>query len=125
MHPVGDNLKIRVTTTDEYGFGAQAGGVETGIVEEVPEVIHFYGYHSFAFEKSFMAKEQLKEMLDYYKKMIGKRVWWEAYQDRGRRVKEGDQEFVYLKMSDVLIYSDNPDAQANLIEDTRSGSFKI
>jgi hypothetical protein len=125
MHPVGDNLKVKIDASDEYGFGASAAGVETGVVVEVPKEIHFFGFHSFAFERSFMAKEQLEELRKFYDSLVGKRIWWEAYQDRGRRIKEGDKEYVYLKMSDVLIYSDDPNQTANLVEDTRSGSFKI
>jgi len=123
MHPVGDQLKIEVSS-DDYGLGGESGR-DSGIVVEVPDVIHYFGKHNMAFENSFMATNDLKKILDYFKGFIGKRVWWETFQDKGRRFTEGKKEYVYLKMSDILTYSDDVDYQANIVDDTRSGGFKI
>lgn len=125
IHPVGDNLKIEVGNPDKFGMGTQDISTETGLVIEVPDAIHYFGKHNFSFEQSFMSKEQLKELLNYFKSFIGKRVWWEAFQDKGRRFIENDKEYVYLKMSDILMVSDNINDTAKPVEDTRSGGFKI
>lgn len=125
MHPVEDNVKVRIDDTDQFGFGSKTEGVETGIVVEVPDVMHYYGSHSFFFEDSFMQEEKLKRLLKYFKGFIGKRIWWQEYQDRGRRVSEPDgKQYVYLKMSDILIYSDDTDTQASLDTHDFTGSFK-
>lgn len=124
MEPVGDNLKIEVST-DEYGLGTGNSGTETGIVVGVPKVIHYFGKHNMAFENSFMWDEGLKQLLDYFRSFIGKRVFWESFQDKGRRFKEGNKEYVFLKMSDIIAYSDNPDFVAENVEDVRTGGFKI
>lgn len=124
MHPVGDNLKIKVAERDKFDLGNSNSAGDSGVVVEIPDVIHYFGYHSFAFEKSFMA-EELQEIKKYFYSFLGKRVWWESFQDKGRRFKEADGEYVYLKMSDVLIYSDDIEIDAEAIDDTRSGGFKI
>ena len=125
MHPVADNIKVKVSEPDKYDLGTHDNSAESGIVVEVPDVIHYYGFHSFAFENSFMAKKDLEEIREYFKKLIGKRVWWQTFQDKGRRFKESDGEYVYLKMSDVLIYSDDVDMVAEIVDDTRSGGFRV
>jgi hypothetical protein len=125
LHPVEDVIKVRLEKTDEYGLGVKKEGVETGIVTEVPDALHYFGLHSFMFENSFMAEEKLSKLLAYFQGFIGKRVWWQEYQDRGRRTTEADGEsYVYLKMSDIMIVADNPDERADFDTHEFTGSFK-
>lgn len=126
LHPVEDVIKVRLDKSDEFGFGAKSEGVETGIVAEVPDEMHYFGLHSFMFEESFMAEEKLKKLLKYFKSFKGRRVWWQEYQDRGRRTTEADgSEYVYLKMSDIMIYSDEPNETASFDTHDFAGGFKV
>lgn len=126
LHPVEDVVKVRLDKEDEFGFGAKKEGVETGVVTEVPDVMHYYGQHSFMFERSFMAEEKLAELLAYFKSFEGKRIWWQEYQDRGRRTTEADgNAYVYLKMSDIMIVSDDPDETAAFDTHDFAGGFKV
>lgn len=123
LHPINDRLKIKVDK--DKGFLNETKGTETGIVVEVPDVLMYLSFHSFAFEHSFGAKEDLQNYQKYYNKLIGKRVFWEELQDRGRRIKDGDEEFIFLQMTDVLAYSD-PDSEAYVVNQTGSaGSFNL
>lgn len=130
MRPFNDNIKVRVNNADEFGFGADAKGVEIGIVEEVPskDGIIAYGMHNFAFEHSWMNTEKLAELITIFENLIGKRIIWESYQDRGRRFRiiENDQsvDYVVLKMSDVLC-TVKEGIEIRTVEDERGGSFKI
>lgn len=126
LHPVGDQLKIKMDGRT-YDFGPTAPGSETGIVVEVPEIIHYFGKHSQMMEASFMTTGALKELLRYFKGFTGKRVVWEALQDRGRHFKEGDDEFILLKMSDIIGFTDKTDEDVVMSDDDRTsaGSFNL
>ena len=125
MHPVNDRFKVLVST-DDYGYGGEARGTETGVVVEVPDIIMYLSFHSFAFEQSIGNDAMLKKIQAYYAQFMGKRIYWEALQDRGRRIKEGDKDYVYLQMTDLLAYSDDVDNDAYLVDQTgKAGSFNL
>lgn len=126
VHPLNDRLKVRLDK-DEFGLDNNRGSAETGIVIEVPEAVTYFGFHNFAFENSLANKETSQEIVDLYKKLIGKRVWWEKLQDSGRHmVEENDVEYVFLQMTDVLAYADDADDKSKIIGSTSSaGSFNL
>lgn len=124
MKPVNDKLKIEVSA-NEYGFGDAKAGVEKGIVVEVPKDMLYLGFHSFAFDTSLSSIE-LKEIQKYYNKFKGKLVFWESLQDRGRRFKEDGKEYVFLNMTDIIAYSDDPNINVEVVDQTGSaGSFNL
>lgn len=122
VHPANDRFKVKVET-DPYKL-LETIETECGVVVEVPDELIYLSFHSFAFEESF-ASEKLKGIRDYYNQFLNKKVWWEKFQDKGRRIKEGEEEFVYLQMTDLLAYSDDPEDKAVLVNDTRNGSFSV
>lgn len=125
IHPFNDRLKVRVDT-DEFDLGDERALAETGIVVEVPENILYLSFHSFAFENSIADKDKLKTTLDFYREMLGNRIYWEKLQDSGRHIKEKDGEFIYLQMTDVLAYADNTDEKAEVVNSlSNSGSFNL
>jgi hypothetical protein len=125
LHPVNDRLKVEVAT-NEFGFNEESGGTETGIVVEVPDMLIYLSFHSFAFENSIMNESNLKKIQSYYNQFLGKRIYWEMLQDRGRKIKEGEKEFVYLQMTDLLAYSDDTEDNAQVINQVGSaGSFNL
>ncbi len=125
LHPVNDRFKVEIAT-DEFGFNEESVGAETGVVVEVPDMLIYLSFHSFAFEESIVNKEKLKEIQKYYNQFLGKKIYWEALQDRGRKIKEGDKEFVYLQMTDLLAYSDDTKDNAQVINQVGSaGSFNL
>lgn len=129
LHPVNDRFKVKIDPNPAVEFGLVSSeepkGTETGIVVEVPDVLIYLSFHSFAFEDSFAAEEKLKNTQQYYQSFLGKRIYWEAFQDRGRRINEDDAEYVYLQMTDLLAYSDDNKDNAKPVEDTRTGSFAV
>jgi hypothetical protein len=125
LHPVNDRFKVEVAT-NEFGFNEESGGTETGIVVEVPDMLIYLSFHSFAFENSIMNEDNLKKIQSYYNQFLGKRIYWEMLQDRGRKIKEGEKEFVYLQMTDLLAYSDDTEDNAQVINQVGSaGSFNL
>lgn len=124
--PINDKLKVKVSK-DEFNFGGNASGKESGIVITIPkrEEFIYFGFHSFAWENSLANDEVLDKVYALYEKILGKHVMWEALQDRGRRFQEGDSEYVFLNMTDVLAYETDGESTAYLIDDIRSGGFKV
>jgi len=125
LHPVNDRFKVKITR-DEYGFGGESTGAETGIVVEVPDILIYLSFHSFAFEASITTPETMEKIQKYYNQFLGKRIYWEALQDRGRTITEEDGEYVYLQMTDLLAYSDDIDDKATLVDQIgKAGSFNL
>lgn len=125
MKPVNDKVKVKIMV-NEFGFGEEEIGAECGIVVEVPDELIYFGFHSFAFESSLASKSQLDKVLSFYQKLKGKLVYWESLQDRGRRFKEGKDEFVLLNMSDIIAYSDDVNNKATIVKQVGSaGSFNL
>ena len=125
LHPVNDRFKVLVST-DDYGYGGEARGAETGIVVEVPDMILYLSFHSFAFEQSIANETILTKVQEFYNKFLNKRIYWETLQDRGRRIKEGAKDYVYLQMTDLLAFSDDVEDSAYIVNQTGSaGSFNL
>ena len=125
IHATNDRFKIKLDG-DKYGFKEDAGSSETGIVVEVPKDLIYLSFHSFAFEESIANDEKLKKVYDYYNQFLGKRVFWEPLQASGRRMKEGDDEYVFLQMTDLLAYSDELETDAKIINELGSaGSYNL
>ena len=126
MHPINDQIKVEVSV-DEYGFGDPADaqkGQETGIAVEMPDKLNYFGYHSFCFENSFLDKEKLTKIYDYYAKLIGKRVYWKSYAERGMVLKDGDKTHAFIKMTDLIAFSDK-DTEAYNVDIENGGAFKL
>lgn len=127
-HPSGDECKVKVTG-DKYGFGPAKVGKEVGILVELPEKLFWFGKHSLVVEESFMAEEKLGKLLSHYQKHLNKPVAWESLQDRGRHFKEGDSEYVYLKLSDIIAVADRIEdlETTEMTDDARAsgGSFSL
>lgn len=118
LKPYNDNIKVEVES-DEYGFAGknQQQGVETGIVVEVPEFLPYLGFHSFAFENSLQnlelkdLKTNLSGLLALYKKLVGKRVYWTQYQERGSILKQGNKTYAFLKLTDIIAFDTDSKAR--------------
>lgn len=124
LKPVNDRFKVKIDE-DKFGFGNDKPGTETGIVVEVPDIIIYLSFHSFAFEDSLMS-DKLEGIQAYYNQFKGKRIYWEALQDRGRTISEEDGDYVYLQMTDLLAYSDDINDTATVVSQTGSAqSFNL
>jgi hypothetical protein len=124
--PVNDSLKVLVKG-DDYGYGnGDSGGVETGVVVQVPDMMIYLAFHSFAFEQSIANDEILGKVQQYYNQFLNKKIYWESLNDRGRKIKEGDKIYVYLKMTDIIAYSDDLEDEAYVVDQVgKSGSFNL
>lgn len=127
LHPVNDRFKVQIDK-DEFGFKSGDDNIkaESGIVVEIPDIMIYLSFHSFAFENSIVDKERLTEIASFYKSFVGKRIFWEALQDRGRMIAEEDGEYVYLQMTDLLAYADDVNEKAQIVDQVgKAGSFNL
>lgn len=122
MNALNDLAQIDITT-DEFGFGgAEKETAESGILVAIPDKFHYFGMWSFAFEKSFMAYEDLKELHDYWKTMIGRKVYWTALSERGNIIEKDGKKYAFIKFTS-LIAEDDPDSDARNVHSDGAGSF--
>lgn len=125
MQPVNDLCKIQLET-DEYGLGGNSKDTaESGILIELPDEFDYFGFWSFAFENSFMAKEDLKVIYKRYQRLIGKRVYWTALAEKGNIIQDSEgNRFAFVKLTS-LIASDDKDSKAFNIHGDGSGGFTV
>ncbi len=120
--PFGDLCKVRLPRPDEYGFGGDQTSKDeaNGILVELPEQLPYLGFYSFAFESSLYHFDENKELLEnYYRPLVGKRVYWSAMKERGSVLKEGEDVCAYIKLTDIIAW-DEPDSEAENIYGSQS-----
>lgn len=124
MHALNDLAKIKLDT-NEFGFGeANKETAESGILVELPDKFNYFGFWSFSFENSFMAREKLDELYKYWESKIGRRVFWTALSERGNIIEKDGEKFAFVKFSS-LIAEDEPDSSAHNVHADGSGSFGV
>lgn len=124
MKPLNDLAKIKLETS-EFDFG-EAGKQtsESGILVELPNKFLYFGFWSFAFEKSFMSYDDLNVLHEYWKSKIGQKVYWTALSERGNIIEKDGEKFAFVKLTS-LIAEDDPDSTARNVHADGSGSFGV
>lgn len=122
---INDLAKIEIPDEDKYGLGTAATGTaESGILVELPDEFDYLGFWSFAFENSFMAKDQLKAIYKRYERLIGKRVYWTALAEKGNIIQDQSGiRYAFVKLTS-LIASDDKDSKAFNIHSDGAGAFR-
>lgn len=105
LKPLNDLLLIEIAP-DRWASSKAAEGYESGTVISLGDFPYF-GSNSWMFEKSLVNEEVLGPIRDYYGKLIGKRVYWEGYADRGVNIKKDGKEYVLMKGSKLIAWEDN------------------
>lgn len=124
MIALNDLAKIELAV-DEYGFGGtEKETAESGILVALPDKFNYFGFWSFSFENSFMAREELDELYEYWKAKIGRKVYWTALSERGNIIEKDGKKFAFVKLTS-LIAEDDPDSMARNVHSDGSGSFGV
>lgn len=128
VHPFGDQIKV-LLDKDEFNFSGGEEGTrsETGVVVEIPEEMLYIGFHSFAFENSYGDPTSLLKVVSWLKEsVLARRVYWQSIQDSGRHIVDGDNEYVLLKITDIIAVDDDVDNKARIVSNIgKSGSFAV
>lgn len=120
MQPLNDLAKVKLKTS-RFKSG-EKDTAESGILLELPDKFNYFGFWSFSFENSFMAREQLDELYEYWKSKIGRKVYWTALSERGNIIEKDGEKFAFVKLTS-LIAEDEPDSSARNVHSDGSGSF--
>jgi hypothetical protein len=124
MQALNDLAKIELDK-NEFGFGSTGKDTaESGILVGLPDKFNFFGFWSFAFENSFMNREDLDELYKYWETKIGRRVHWTALAERGNIIEKDGNKFAFVKLTS-LIAEDEPDSKANNVHSDGAGSFGV
>lgn len=122
LKPLNDLAKIELDS-DEFGFGNKKDTAESGVLVELPDSFNYFGMWSFAFENSFMERNKLDELLEYWKPKIGRRVYWTALSEKGNIIEQDGKQYAFVKLTS-LIADDEADSDAQNIHSNGTGSFK-
>lgn len=109
---------------EEGAFSAKAGDAATsGILTSLPEAMTHFGMYSSIIDTSFMATDQLDEVLEEWRQYIGKRVFWLSLAEKGAILQDqaGDK-YAFIKLSSLMAISDAKE-QAESVMDKHGGSF--
>lgn len=129
IKPLNDLCKVKLEQAGPFSAGGKATA-ECGILVELPDILTYFGFWSFAFENSFMNKEALTELLEYWKTKIGRKVYWTALSERGNILEtttmvgdvEVTEQFAYIKMTSLIAESD-PEDTARSVHTDGDGAF--
>lgn len=125
LAPLNDLAKIQLDTDDPFGYrGSESGGAESGILTEIPAILNYFGFWSFAFENSWGDAVELTKLRKTYAKLIGRRVFWSAGQEKGSVIKNKDGRFAFIKLSS-LIAEDEAESEAFNTNAEGGGSFRV
>lgn len=120
MQSLNDLAMIKLETK-RFG-GTEKDTAESGILTSLPDKFMYFGFWSFSFEKSFMAREELDELYKYWESKIGRKVYWTALSERGNIIEKDGEKFAYVKLTS-LIAEDDPDSSARNVHSDGAGSF--
>lgn len=97
---------------------------ESGILVSLPDRFNYFGFWSFSFEKSFMARQELDTLYEYWKAKIGRKVYWTALSERGNIIEKDGEKFAFVKLTS-LIAEDDPASSARNVHSDGAGSFGL
>ena len=97
---------------------------ESGILTKLPDKMYYFGFWSFAFEESFMNKDKLKDIYEYWETKIGRKVFWTALSERGNIIEKDGEKYAFVKLTS-LIAEDDADSDARSVHSDGAGSFGL
>lgn len=106
LKPLNDNILVEVTATSE-DLGAIVvdkgdEGYQTGIVVDVADDLIYYGSNSWVLESTLFDTKRLAQLREFYAKLKGKRVYWEAFASSGQLIEKDNKTYAIIKMSRVI-----------------------
>lgn len=122
LRPLNDFAKVLVS--EKKFIKDTKDTSESGTLVSLPDKFNHYGMFSFAFEESFMNRAALDELYKYWEQYIGKKVFWLALSEKGAMLKEGDDTFVFMKLTSLIAVDDAESAVRNIHSDG-AGSFNV
>lgn len=125
LHPLNDYAKVQIDM-DEFGFGGSPGDkAQSGILISLPDKFNYFGFFSFAFERSFGNEEELKKLYNYYKQLTGRRVYWLALSEKGAILKQNGKNYAFIKLTSIIAHDEDVENIAENVLDNNGGAFSV
>lgn len=124
LKPINDLAMIEVTNNKNKVIDLSKDTAESGILVQLPDQFNYVGMWSFAFEDSFMNREKLNQIYEYWKTKIGQRVFWTALSEKGNILKDGEKEYAFVKLTSLIAIAE-AGSDARNIHGEGSGAFNI
>ncbi len=122
MQALNDLAKIKIKG-DEYGYGTIGKDTaESGILTALPDKFNYFGFWSFSFENSFMARKELDDLYKYWETKIGRKVYWTALSERGNIIEDDEGKWAFIKLTSLIAEAD-PDSTGHNVHADGGGSF--
>lgn len=122
MQALNDLAMIQLPSEGPFKNPDEKQTAESGILIALPDKFNYFGFWSFAFENSFMNREDLDKIYEYWKSKIGRKVYWTALSERGNIIEKDGERYAFLKLTS-LIAEDDPESTAKSVHSDGAGSF--
>ncbi len=121
LQALNDLAMVRLETK-RFG-GTEKETAESGILISLPDFPH-YGFWSYSFDQSLMNEDFAKQLTDYWKPKVGKKVFWTALSERGNIIEKDGKKYAFVKFTS-LIAVDDADSDARSVHSDGAGSFGV
>jgi len=88
-----------------YGFAGGkiiSEGIRSGKVVAISDFMTYYGMNTYAFDKSLMDEDLLRQVHDKYKSLVGERVYWPERSESGTDIEYDGKQYVFVKLSSIM-----------------------
>lgn len=101
LQPLNDYMMVELESNPQGFVGGKKieEGVESGVVIAISPNMSFFGFNTFFFDSSLMNGQLLTDIYDHYKGLVGKKVYWPAYSERGAIIDYDGKQYAMIKMS--------------------------
>jgi hypothetical protein len=108
LHALNDHCIVEIEK-NKYGkfvSNEPPKGFECGTLVSISEKMSFFGGNSFVFENSLLDDTTLSAIQTYYAPLVGKKVYWPEFSDRGVIIEKDDKSYCLMKLSLLTAYED-------------------
>jgi len=108
LHALNDHCVVEIEK-NKYGkfvSNEPPKGFECGTLISISDKMPFFGGNSFMFEDSLLNDKKLDDVRNFYGDLIGKKVYWPEFSDRGVIVEVDGKSYCLMKLSLLTAWED-------------------
>lgn len=103
LKPLNDNILVELKNKyGRFGVPDELEGYQSGVVLEVPEGFPYFSSHAWTFENSLNDTETVKDVVSYYKNLVGRTVYWEQLSDQGVTIEFEGKKYALIKFTKLI-----------------------
>jgi len=108
LHALNDHCVVEIEK-NKYGkfvSNEPPKGFECGTLISISDKMSFFGGNSFVFENSLLNTSSILDIQKFYSDLIGKKVYWPEFSDRGVIVEHDGKNYCLMKLSLLTAWED-------------------